>query len=353
MKRNKKQILCLLAAIFLAAGAVEIPAEASEQTRVIYEKTDNSTLRVYWNETMKIAPEKEGYLFGGWYKDAKGTTPIRASEVGKITTAVYAKYVPSYVLTVKAQNAVDVTFESENASVRLLTSVDSTDYAKVGFTVYLNDDTERDVAKLKNVKALVSTEACSSIRADGGTYKPDRVFGSASRFFVTYHLEEITNSEFATRIYVRPYWETLDGTRVEGLGKNIHVEDGLNGYITIPVNIYRAADIAAGHLTVTYDSEKFVYVDFEPGSRLLPQMMVYDDGAGTIDCTGIVSDIEHSVTANTDVYVNLRFRVKEGASVSFADDVFHRFTVNTGDTGFCDHIENLVRLSDYIWDVQY
>lgn len=334
-------------------GMLSVKVEAAEQDHVIYEKVDNLTLKTYWNETMKIAPEKEGYLFGGWYKDERGTKPIHSGEVGKIKTAVYAKYVPAYVLSVKAQNMVDVTFDSPNACIRLLTSIDNTDYARVGFTVYLDNDKGRDVANLKKMDSLVSTEAYSTIKANGDTYKPNKVFGNASRFFVLYHLEGIGNNEFATKMYVKPYWETLDGTRVDGLAKYVHVEDGLNGYVTIPINIYRSTDIAAGHLTVKYDSEKFDYIDFESGSRLLSQMVVYDDGAGTINCTGMVSDIDSSVIANTDVYVNLRFKVRDDASVSFSDSIFHKFTVNVRDDGFCDHVENLVKLSAYIWDVQY
>ena len=109
MKKNKRVIALVLAAVTAFAGTMVMPKEVKAagssievKTKIEYEKTDYATYADAWGNQEKI-PTKDGYLFGGWYEDAKGATPI--TEKSQVSDKdVYAKFVPAQLMSVKAQN---------------------------------------------------------------------------------------------------------------------------------------------------------------------------------------------------------------------------------------------------------
>lgn len=90
--------------------------------------------KIYTYPTCKT----EGYLFAGWYtKETCGKDSYWGKETPGDT--VYALFVPSHVLGVKAQlsgNMFDEDADNDDtASIRFVTTVDSEVYKKVGFDV--------------------------------------------------------------------------------------------------------------------------------------------------------------------------------------------------------------------------
>ena len=76
------------------------------------------------------------------------------------------------------------------------------------------------------------TRVYESIKNDEtgtGGWKPQEEFGPASNYFSVLKVNNITNDNCDNILYVRPYWKTLDGTRVEGVSKYIRVMDGYDG----------------------------------------------------------------------------------------------------------------------------
>ena len=132
----------VLSAALVLAGTVTIPSEVKAADPAVHWTAATSEAFQAWKDS-KAVPTEEGYLFGGWYKDAAGTQALEATEASTYTGEVYAKFVPSYVLSVKTQ--LDETTQNnskqdgEKASLRVFTGVDSLDYQYIGADIYLGN----------------------------------------------------------------------------------------------------------------------------------------------------------------------------------------------------------------------
>ena len=235
MKQITKRIIALMLSLMLVlqvfplsifhVEAADITMPASQT----YENKKTGVTYVYFNDISNYRdgrefthPEKEGYVFGGWWTgiteaaDDSVATPV--SENTRVGAA-WAKFVPENVLTVKAQiskRVAEVTDTSEKVKLRLVTSVDSLRYSEVGFRVFVTKET-----------TLKTTDAYSkvSIRENAqttSTVEPKEVFDkNASAYFATRVVGGFTMDTFTSKeLNVTPYWETLDGTIVEGTTRN-------------------------------------------------------------------------------------------------------------------------------------
>lgn len=368
-----KRVLSSLIAVTLVLTAIVVTPKnvnAAENTNdVVYEETTENVYAAYKNGTI---PEKEGYIFAGWYEksimdgstltgkwsdrtvmesarnDASLAPQCTAEELGKLSySQVYAKWVPAYVLGVKAQNHVDV---ESNGSLRVFSSVDNLYYDSVGFDIYFNNDTSL------SANAEATSKVYEVLIANDEPYTADLIFGQKSNFFSVLNITGIGSSNFNKIIYVRPYWVTYDGMKVYGLAKYVHVVDGLQSIVNVPVNIYTAQAIAAGILQVSYDDSMLQLLDGSEGwgepyetGRMLGELEIADKG-NAIKCAGNITDITNDkMYANTDLYVNLRFKVI--GEYTFGES-FLTFDVSAVD--FCDSDENAItNMDSYIWDIQY
>ncbi len=170
---------------------------------VVESYTDISAYRGDTN----TAPEKAGFVFAGWYTDARCAVPVdKAVKNG----AAYAKFVDAEVLSVKYQITDGTTAESASTGLRLLTSVESLNLAKVSFKITFAGSTverfDRNVYK--------------SITGGAVTYGA-YAFSGASEYFATYTMAEVPQAAFDTAFTVVPVWTTQDGTIVEGISSSI------------------------------------------------------------------------------------------------------------------------------------
>ncbi len=300
------------------------------------------------------APVKKGYVFGGWYHMVNGSyvaldpETAKAKKEANVTEGIYAKFVPAYVLSVKAQLNADTKSANDRkkASIRLISSTDTLDYQRVGFTVVLN--------KKKNLGILETNKAYNRLQVGDNpenTYTADQVFGIRSRYFSVWRLDDIIDANDSKIICVTPYWITKDGTRVEGLTKYVHVEDGYLHYISVPVNIREAEDkVAAGVLRLIYDFYNLEVVNVEYG--LFPDaLMEYHDDSdlGVIKFAGNTDVRDTNVDAN-NIYANVRFKVKDSAWYE-GSDLTDRLSFRVVDEDFCDWEQKEVSVD--AWDIQY
>ncbi len=301
----------------------------------------------YWKSDGITAPTKEDYIFGGWFiKNGDDYTALNEEELTADSVAklenTYAKFVPYYVLNVRAQ--IEKSTEKANGEnvnstfLRVISSVDANEYQELGFHIWYNKRIEQDVKVKKLYESINNTET-------GDLIYPETVFGEAADFFTVLQINKIGSVNFNKVIYIRPYWTTKDGTRVEGLSKYVRVMDGYekNGYISVPVNLMAGSPVAAGSLQMTYDTRLEV-VDtygFDKG-MLLPKMSYSDDGKGTIKLVGNMSvgaDNQLStVNPADDIYANVWFRLKDDATVSGTE----HFEFHVSDLSFCDWTETMV-----------
>lgn len=356
-------IVSCLTVIPVAVEAAEIEGTVTTDKGIKYVPYDMSE---YWLSSQKTAPEMTDYVFGGWYtKSGDEFTAIKEAsvtvnqETGKANmSGTYAKFVRAEVLSVKSQ--IDVNTEeqglnrTDKASIRLISGLDSKDYQKVGFKVLLanqkpvyKDNDDEAQLPLETTKVYTGLKKSSS---DTNVIEPSALFGEQASFLSVWRLDDIVKDNDSKIINVTPYWITMDGTKVEGLPKYVHVEDGYMGYISVPINLRTAQKIAAGTLTLTYPEglelveEKVEYDGVFPAS----EMTCNDNGTSTIKLVGNAMDVNTAVDAN-GIYANLRFTV--GTSGYEGVESSDLLTFSISDEFFCDWEENEVSID--AWDIKY
>lgn len=356
MRFTKKIVTGLLAAILTVSGlsvmTANVKAADPEGTVVTTEgiKYVPSNMSDYWSTGEKKAPEMTDYIFAGWYqKSGEQYTALKEAELQAPVEYAYAKFVSAQVLSVKAQiDAVTNEKGAEretNASMRLVSSVDSTDYQKVGFKVLLAN--KSDLGTLETTKLYnglkVSTAATT-------VYKANQIFGSQAKYFSVWRLDNIAKANDTKIINVTPYWITMDGTKVEGLTKYVHVEDGYMGYISIPINLRTAQQIAAGSLTLKYPEGLVLAADKVEFDGVFPaeEMKFYDTGNNTVNFVGNASTVDSNVAAS-GIYANIRFTAGNSGYTGAGTGSWLDFQV--GSEAFCDWAENTVSVD--AWDIRY
>lgn len=354
--RNK--LLCVCLAAVLAVSCVPgilMTANAAEEGI----KYVPLTMGDYWTSSIKTAPEMDNYVFGGWYiKEGNEYTALKEADVtvnaGKSTvTDTYAKFVPAEVLSVKAQLDADTQENGSNrsgkASIRLISGLDSKSYQKVGFRVLLANKVEL----LDNGQPLETTKVYIGLKkssADTTSVAPAALFGKQASFFSVWRLDDIAKDNDSKIINVTPYWITMDGTKVDGLAKYVHVEDGYMNYISVPINLKTAKKVAAGTMTLAYpDGLELVDNKVEFNGVFPETEMVYNKvGQNQIKFVGNTKTVDEEVAAN-GIYANLRFKVGTSGYQGAEKSDFLTFSIN--DNFFCDWKENEVAID--VWDIKY
>lgn len=315
MSFTKKAAVGIVALVVIVMGIILLPkvARAEEITvgEVVYDNSYKMT--EYWNASGdKTAPVKNGYVFGGWYEKTGDQT---FEAVTTSSETAYAKFVPDYVLSVRAQNE-DGTSQGDGIknSVRVISSVDTLDYLNVGFDIWLANKTQLK----KDGGALITEKVYDAILVENEKVYANDVFGDTSKYFSVWRLDNIQDSNDSKIIYVRPYWITKDGTKVEGLAKYVHVEDEYLGYISVPINLATGEEIAGGIVNLSYTSSSnstaWQFIGFEAG-RLLTEMSENHATTGVVKIAGNASVVNELVNAD-GIYANIRLKNTDNLDAS-------------------------------------
>ncbi len=375
MKTMKQILASTLVAVMLVAGLMITPLHVEAADSVKGQNgeeyvldTVNYNFANFWNQdaSKRIAPTRDGYVFGGWYKDVEGTkTALTETEAAGIEDAsvVWAKFVPAEVLSIRAQlekatetkNGVDVA----STYLRLLSGVNGLDYQKVGFDILYNKKTQDSEANQKIAKNItkVFSKITNTETGESGL-EADALFGEAATHFSVLRLDSIKAKNFGLVIYVTPQWTTLDGTLVKGQAKYVRVMDGYadNRYISVPVNFTAGSDVAAGQMELKYDATKVQLVKaegkaFDTG-LLMPEMNYYDDGNGTIKIVGNV-DNQTDIAPNSKIFANLWFELAEGVTEESLEREILSFAIDDAKNQFCTWEEEWAEKAVIAEDVKY
>ncbi len=319
--------LAFSGAVFLADAVSRVQA-AETGTETYYHTEKFSDIGAYTGGA-RTAPKPtdtayEDWLFAGWFEDEACKTVSEAAG-----GEAYAKFVPAEVLSVKCQIAANTTKESPSDKLRVISSVDSLDYSEVGFDITVNDVT-RNYKSTKVYTKIVAEEDGVAVG-----YEP-KDFHENAEYFITGTLVNIPNNEISTPIQVTPWWRTLDGTKVCGVGIYSRVADSYDEICNIPVRLYSEEDVAAGYLEVAYDKSIFQYVGMDEGSVFEEIEVAASDGV--VRCVGhqrTITDKTGNVKAD-GMYVNLRFQLIPGKTLPAGETVFQ--VPETG-RDFCDNQE--------------
>lgn len=364
MKRMKKTIGFILISIMVFSNFV-VPVKADTLETTMPEQIDYDNtyeIATYWKN--RTAPAKSGYVFGGWYtKNDTTYTPIKEAELNQngvdAFEGAYAKFVPAYVLSVKAQlqkATEDEETRGDSTFLRVISAVDSTQYKNVGFDVLFNKKTP--FATEEDKKTVITT-VYENLSNDEGEINAREEFGAPATHFSVLRINSIKEKNYAKVIYVTPYWTTMDGTKVEGISKYVRVMDGYtsNKYISVPVNLLTGDAVAAGKIHMEYDYKTLNYVGYDTGV-LLPNMEVnVDESNGVIKFVGNAMVGENNqyqdVEPESDIYANVWFQKKPDDEITNAGaTVPERWEFLMSNLSFCDWNENWVK-NVKAWDTRY
>ena len=332
---KKKIVAMMMATVMIVAGIVLIPKQTDAAVvtdTITYEKYDD--VSTYTTATPKKAPIKEGYVFGGWYSEEQENAFITEEDIASVTSA-YAKFVPAQVLSVKAQNMAETDANTEKTYVRVMASLDSTNYQKVGFDIWLSNKKQL----FKDGGPLETDQIYRGLMVGDNPVDAEDIYGGVSKYISAWQLSNVAKKNYGEIIYVRPYWITMDGTKVEGLAKYVHIEDEYLNLISVPVNLLSGEAVAAGAINMTYDTA-LTFKGFEPG-RLLPEMEYnHNSSSKTIKMVGNVDEFNTLVKAD-GIYANIRFQEPSSNTNFEMTPVL-----------FCDWSEKTVELKK-VWDIKY
>lgn len=191
----------------------------------------------------KQPEEVDGYLFAGWYMDAKCTEAIKNDkQVDEAEgTTFYAKYVPEGILSTKVQISSENLNEggTDTRNMRFVSSVDELNYRAVGFALKYKENESETWIKFKTEATVVFSRIKANTITDEYKFSP-KVVDTKSEYFITATWKGadhngLTNdtsegalTDFNTGYYVRAYWVTMDGVTVYGPVRYVSVNDGLN-----------------------------------------------------------------------------------------------------------------------------
>ena len=246
MKNKISKLLAVLFVLICFAVPVfvgDMKTEAADTTSIIETYTADAASTYFKNNTAPTC-KTDGYIFAGWYAEddiveVDETTgeeyftgnPV-VTLVGYMHENVKALFVEKSVLDVKGQIAIldneDGTADDGNinvatvtdttkANLRLVTSVDSLKYQKVGFEIsYTYGETPVSTGSVTNYVYKNLTVVDGTDGAADEKMVPSEVFSKRSQYFKACTVNGVPKDAFDTDFSVRAYWVTADGAKVYG-----------------------------------------------------------------------------------------------------------------------------------------
>ena len=167
----------------------------------------STSLSVGWNELyLDIASKITGNV------DLKSIDYLRIRQYSGATEAVLVRIDDVYV-----EEDTSKEIPEDYADLRFVTTVDSLNYANVGFKIGIGANSMEVSSKEVYGTLYGVSNANKTLK-----YTPD-VFTIESSYFKTHTLTNIPDTAFDTEITVTPFWTTQDGTKVYGTAKTCTV----------------------------------------------------------------------------------------------------------------------------------
>ncbi len=367
VKRMKKVLATILAVSMLAGLSMVASARTYDETEVtgiLYSESYNYTEYMADQKAPEgpVGEEGTGYLFAGWYDKVveSGNTVykvLRSVDDAQKATKVVAKFIPANLLSVKCQALANTSLDSPTTSLKVFTGLDSLNYKNVGFDVYavtVSEDGKTWTAE-NHTGDVNATVVYNTLKVSGfeEPLTAADAFGEGigAKYFATTWIKDIASTNYERIISVKPYLTTLDGTKVEGLEKYIHVVDayeiaGEEGYrwVNIPINVRDTEGVAAGVLKLT-NNNGWDCVEVECG-RLFQEMDYAIKEGKDVKLVGNLSSMTADAQeAKNAIYANVRLKVHKDAidagnnfynfvvsEVDFADIAEQQFSADNGYT---------------------
>ena len=239
-------LVCMIVLVLVLGfhiDANEVQAETTNSENIIacdggtfHVEPVSADTAVIDGKTIPKSTEQPDWLFAGWFLDDTCKQAVKQKIDGVET--YYAKFVPAEVLGVKLQVGHNAAY-SDTTNMRIVSSVDSLDYASVGFEVYFNSKIGTETASAlideSKVYERITTSSQSGITYN---YSP-QIIDADSKYFVTATLINIKKASYEKPFHIVPYWTTFDGVKVYGPTRYVTIKDDAfdNSVANFPVKI--------------------------------------------------------------------------------------------------------------------
>lgn len=300
------------------------------------------------NTAPKAATGYEDYAFAGWYTDQNCTSEsaLSADDISAIDSTAddfdknaekyYAKFVSKDVLDVKTQIHVNTDSTSDNATLRFVTTVDCTDYQKVGFKLVYNTDKQDDKTKITKKKSTTTVyKKLYYVDNDSKTVmecEPKDYFHGVSKYFAALNLTNVPQDCFENGIAVEPYWVTYDGTTVCGRSYDGNSNPEKSVKQTMPSVCEALVTDSEGNTAYYTTLEKAFTVDTETGA----EGSTTDTDSNTYLTEGCtVTLIQDSIEIETRVNVyadNITLTNEKGRDVTVSREYSTKYIDNLAGT---------------------
>ncbi len=217
---------------------------------------------------------------------------------------MWENFISEDMLCVDFQVTENTTESSETCDIVLQSLIDEASYKEVGFIVKWEGKEETLVA--------------------------GQVLEETEKYYISATIEDVSNNLFGTGICVTPYIVTPDGSRVEGKGRYIRVEDTYLDVVNVPVQFHSEAKIKSETVTVNYDADNFDYIGIDIGDVCTEDFNIDTTIAGKIICT-----INESTIAD-GMFANFRFKLKEDVTLLYQDSL-ELFTIAANEKWNCSY----------------
>jgi len=246
--KGKKKALVVILCLVLALSGVFFATLGNGDVMAATLAEDGSYVALPYNEVnaesdipVPTDDAYTGWIFAGWFSNAECTAATSAGSTS------YAKFVTPGVLNTKAQIA--TVKEDDAYIIRFISTVESLNYAQVGFEVTYEGAENPMYGYTDTVYERIDSTS-ESVKYE---FNP-KVVNTKSEYFVTAKLKVTDEAKDYT---VRAFWDTLSGQRVYGAERCVSVNDGK---ATTPVNVsFEMKDgvtvAESDNLSVTYGSK--------------------------------------------------------------------------------------------------
>lgn len=166
---------------------------------------------------------------------------VQASEDSNVSVASEAEGQKLDMLTIKMQASNELYDRGDGkqrADLRIVSSIDSLDYKRVGFKIWYDVDSEKELSEKPTIP-FETWEVATRLEAGTVDYKySPKVIDTSSEYFFTATLKGILKDNFEKYFYIKAYYVTLDGQTVEGAGRFFNLNAAYDKtIINIPIEM--------------------------------------------------------------------------------------------------------------------
>lgn len=223
------------------------------------------------------------------------SAPVEQNDAAVALAGTVDAYIKADMLKIYAQAASGTTESSATTSIRLVSSVDSLSYQKVGFLIKFVKADSTESNEVDHVTSEVYTKITANSTSGIVTgYTPKDLFAASSQYFSTVTVTDVPQSMFGGKLVVTPYVVDKNGNTQKGSAQEIAIGTLIADApaTTLLSASFTAKDQKVGNVTSNplYQITAVTYTNGTPGAAELYKL----ESATALEVGDIVEGTEAS-----------------------------------------------------------